>query len=147
MRSLLLIGFVAAGLSSVAFAQPVRPGMWRTTSTITAVDMPGAPPQVAAMMKGRPTTITQCVTPEQAAKDPRALMQVDKSCKVQSYSMAGGKMSATMVCQQRGGTVTVASAGAYTPTSATATSRISMSGASPMKMTASVSSRLIGPCT
>ena len=147
MRTLLLIGFVAAGASTVAFAQMVRPGKWQTTSTITAVDMPGAPPQVAAMMKGRPTTVTSCVTPEQAAKDPRALMGADKSCKVQNYSMAGGRLSATMVCQQRGSTVTVATAGTFTPTAYSAISHIVTSGEGAMKMTASVSSKLIGPCS
>ena len=148
MRKAMLAGFaVAAGIAGYVGAQAtIRPGLWQTTSTVVAVEMADAPPEVAAMMKGHPTSFTHCVTPEEAAKDPRALMQTDKSCKVQNYSMSGGKLAATMVCQQRGGTMTVTSAGSYTPTSYTATSHMVMTGSGAMKMTANVSSKLVGAC-
>jgi hypothetical protein len=148
MRRVIMLGLTAtAGLAGFAGAESmIRPGLWKTTSIVTAVDMPGAPPQVAAMMKGKPTTVSHCVTPEEVAKDPRALMQTDKSCKVQQFSMAGGRMSATMVCQQRGASMTVRSAGTYTPTSYTATASMVMTGGGGMKMTTNVSSKLIGAC-
>jgi Protein of unknown function (DUF3617) len=135
-----------AGLSTAAGAGIVQPGLWQTTSTVSAVDMPGAPPEVAAMMKGHPNVFTHCVTPDEAAKDPRALLASDKSCTFKNYSMAGGKLNATMVCQQHGGTMTVTSSGSYTPTSYAATSHMVMTGNGGMNMTASVSSKLIGAC-
>lgn len=148
MRTAIMIGsLAAAGIAAFAGAQAIKPGMWQTTSTVTSVDMPGAPPQVAAMMKGHPTTIKHCVTPEEAAKDPRALMRTNTSCKVQAFSMTGGKLNSTMVCRQAGGTLTVNTVGTYTPIGYTATAHMVMTGAGAMTMTANVSSKLIGACS
>jgi hypothetical protein len=138
-------GGIAASLATVAGAQSFQPGMWQTTNNVTDVTMPGAPPQVLAMMK-RTTTINHCVTPEEAAKNPRALMQTNKSCTITRFSMAGGHLDSAMSCQQQGGVMTMTSSGTYTPTSYAMISHMIMSGRSGMKMTARVNGKLTGPC-
>lgn len=69
MRRLLPIAalplLLAAGPATV-----ITPGKWVTTVEIVDVKMPGAPPGVAAAMKGRPTTVSTCITPEQAPGSP-----------------------------------------------------------------------------
>ncbi|MBV9840125.1 MAG: DUF3617 domain-containing protein [Sphingomonadaceae bacterium] len=147
MRWRILLGaFATAALSTTAGAGIVQPGMWRTTTTVTAVDMPGAPSGIAQMMKGHPNTFTHCVTPDEAAKDPRALISNDKSCQFKNYSMAGGKLDATMICNHGGGATTISTSGNYTPTSYTAVSHVVDSSRGGMNMTASVSSTLVGAC-
>ena len=148
MREAGLIVFVAGIAASgyVAAQATIQPGQWETTSTVTDADMPGVPAIIIGMMKGRPKTFSHCITPEQAAKDPRSLIQTGKSCTIQSFSMTGGKLSSVTVCPQPKGVMTVTSTGTYTPTSYTAASRMVMTGERTMTLNATVTSKLIGAC-
>ncbi|WP_337128868.1 hypothetical protein, partial [Staphylococcus aureus] len=58
-----------------AAATPIQPGKWRTTVTVVDMTMPGMPPGVAAMMKRKPTVVTACVTPADAAAGPRRVIE------------------------------------------------------------------------
>jgi hypothetical protein len=143
-------GFLFAAIVTFpALAQAqVTPGQWETTVTITSIDMPGAPPQMAQMMKKRPPTkVTYCVTPEQAAKGPREMLKQNPSCRLTSYSMKAGKVTSEMSCSQDGGTMVARSSGSYTPTSFNVTSTATMTGRMAMKMSSINSGRRIGPCT
>jgi hypothetical protein len=129
----------------------VTPGQWQTTVKVTSMEMPGAPPQVAEMMKksaaGGAHTVSHCVTPQQAAQGPREMIKQNKSCKFNKFSMSGGKFSTEMTCLQEGGTMTVRSAGSYGPNSFKATSAMTMSGRMRMASTSEVTGRRLGPCT
>jgi hypothetical protein len=146
MRRIIL--FVALAVSpTFAAAQAVQPGQWEIVTTVQSVEMPGAPPQVAAMMKGRPIRISQCISPADAAKGPQEMMKSSKQCRFTRYSMAGGRLSSEMVCDQDGGgAITATSTGTFTPTAFTATGRTVMTGAQGMTMTATTIGKRIGAC-
>lgn len=144
MRILLAAALLA--MPGVVAAQAVQPGQWDIATTIDSIDMPGAPPQVAAMMRGRTTHIKHCISAEDAAKGPQELMKSNKSCRFTRYSMAGGKLDSEMTCTQGGGTMTAVSTGSFTPTSFATTGTVTMSGAQAMRMTASTAGKRIGAC-
>lgn len=133
-------------LSAAAQAQ-VQPGQWEASVTVQSIDMPGAPPQVAAMMRGKTTKQNYCITPEQAAKGPQEMIKQNPSCRFTKYTMTGGTISTAMICSQNGGTMTAQSNGSYTPTSFNITSTAVMSGQMSMRMTSVGSGRRLGPCT
>jgi hypothetical protein len=142
-----------AGLLFVPFAAAaqVTPGQWETTVTIKSMDMPGAPPQVAQMMKsrmagGKPTRTSYCVTPEQAAKGPQEMLKQNPSCRFTKFSMAGGKIATEMTCKQDGGTMTAKSSGSYTAKAFNVNSNVAMSGQMSMRMASSNVGRWLGPC-
>jgi hypothetical protein len=139
LRSLALaLGLLAAS----AFAAPtVTPGMWESTSTITALDAPNLPPAVQAQMK-RSHTIRHCITPEQAAKGPEEVLKGNKSCQTRKFTLSGGMFDVDMVCQS----MTMHSQGRFTPTSYSSTGTMTMSGGGGMTMSFSGTGKLVGPC-
>ncbi|ABQ70767.1 DUF3617 domain-containing protein [Rhizorhabdus wittichii] len=146
MRRSYCIAFACAAALSVAAHAQVQPGQWESTVTVQSIDMPGAPPQVAAMMKGKTTRQTYCITPEQAAKGPQEMLKQNPSCHFTKYSMTGGVISTAMTCSQNGGTMTAQANGRYGPTSFNVTSTAVMSGRMSMRMTSASSGRRLGPC-
>jgi hypothetical protein len=147
MRRSNCFAFVLAAVLSTAAQAQVQPGQWEATVTVQSIDMPGAPPQVAAMMKGKTTRQSYCITPEQAAKGPQEMLKQNPSCHFTKYSMMGGVMSTAMTCAQNGGTMTAQANGKYTPTSFNVTSTAVMTGKMSMRMTSAGTGRRLGPCT
>lgn len=140
-----------AASASVANAR-VQPGQWEASYTVNSIDMPGAPPQVAQMMKsqmagGKKNRMTYCITPQQAAQGPQEMLKQNPSCRFTKYSMKGGTISTEMSCSHNGGTMTARANGSYTPTSFNVTSSAVMSGGMNMRMTTTNIGRRIGPCT
>lgn len=147
--NLMLVGLLTAPAAAQA---QVTPGQWEMTSTVTSMEMPGAPPQVAQMMKsrmagGKQNRVSYCITPEQAKQGPQEMLKQNPSCRFTKYSMKAGSLSTEMTCQQNGGTMTARSSGSYTATSFNVTSSAVMSGQMSMKMTTTGTGRRIGPCT
>lgn len=138
--------FITAIVLSTAAQAQIDPGQWEATVTIQSMSMPGAPPQVAAMMKGKATRQSYCITKEQAAKGPQEMLKQNPSCRFTKYSMSGGVISTAMTCSQNGGTMTVQANGTYTPTSFNMSSTALMSGRMSMRMTSTSSGRRVGPC-
>lgn len=144
---LILIAAAIAAPAWAAGAQTVQPGQWDIVTEVQSVDMPGAPAGVAAMIKGHPIRISQCLTPEQASRGPQDLMKGNKQCRFTRYSMTGGKLESEMVCQQGGGTMTATSSGSFTPTSFTVTgTSVMVNGAQRMTVVANTSGRRTGAC-
>ncbi len=145
MRHPFLFALLAA-VPALAAAQSVTPGKWEITTTVQSMEMPGAPPGIAAMMKGRPIRVTHCLTAEEAAKGPQEMMKSRKECQFTRYSMSGGKLSSEMVCRQGGGTMTATSTGSFSPTDFTTSGRSVMTGSQPMTLTATTVGHRIGDC-
>lgn len=145
MRYPLLFASLAT-IPALAAAQSVQPGKWEIVTTVESIDMPSAPPGIAAMMKGRPIKVSHCLTPEEAAKGPQEMMKSRKECQFTHYSMAGGKLSSEMVCKQGGGTITATTTGSFTATSFTTSGRSVMTGGQPMTMTATSVGHRLGDC-
>lgn len=145
--SLIFASVLIAG--SAAHAQ-VQPGQWETVVTVKSVDMPGAPPQVAQMMRqrmgGAPTRSRYCITPEQAAKGPQEMLKQNSSCKFSKYAVTGGVIATEMTCTQGGGTMTARANGSYTPNSFSVTSSAVMSGQMSMRIATTSTGKRLGPC-
>lgn len=145
MRALALAVLVAAAVTSAsAVAAPkVMPGQWQSVVTVQSMSMPGVPPAALAQMKQKPTTISYCLTPQEAEADPRKIMGADKSCKVTRFSFEGGKFSSAMTCQTDRGPSTITSTGTYTPTSYAMATAMKSAG---MTMASRVTAKRLGPC-
>jgi hypothetical protein len=116
-------------------------------STPTAVDMPGAPPQIAAMMKGKPTKMSFCITPEQAKLGPKGFGEASKDCRYTRFDVRGHHIDSEMVCNHGSGTMTATASGDFTPTSFVTNGRSVMTGPRRMSMTSRAAGRRMGDCT
>ena len=132
-----LIG-AAVGVAT-AFQIPMRAGEWELEMNMQMPGMPAMPP-----MK-----MTQCVTPEQLAKDPasglpRGMMQDGKqACSVSDYKQEGSTVSWKMSCE---GEMKMTGTGELTFKGDSYTGVMSMTmpqGAMTMK----VAGRRLGECT
>jgi hypothetical protein len=145
-RVSVIIAILAVTISSAAAAQIIQPGKWEMVSTPTSVEMPGAPPQMAAMMKGRPIKISLCITPEQARLGPEALAKASKNCRYTRFDVRGGHIDTQMVCNQAGSSMTVTASGNFTPVSFVTDGRSVMTGRQKMTMTSHAVERRVGDC-
>jgi hypothetical protein len=140
---------IALILAAPAAAQTMQPGLWEITSKMTGMDMPSMPAAAAKAMAGRSVTLRHCLKPEDIAKGPERLFgQTNGECRFLDHSMKGGKLSSTMQCKTAAGETLVKSSGSYTPTSYTATSRMTTTtkGAPAITMSSSVTGRRVGDC-
>lgn len=138
--------FLILALLPAAAQAQVTPGQWEIVTTVDSMDMPGAPPGIAAMMKGRPIKVRHCLTADEAARGPQEMMKARKECTFSRYAMTGGKLDSVMTCQQGGSTMTATSSGSFTPTDFATTSRTVMTGSHAMTMTAKTIGRRVGDC-
>lgn len=137
---LLLLALPAAGHAQV------QPGQWDIAVTVNSIDMPGAPPGIAKMMAGKTTRVSQCITPEQAAKGPQEMLRQNRGCRFTRYGMAGGRLNSEMVCDMQGGKMTATTSGSFTPVGFSATGRSVMTGVHAMTMTSTSVGRRVGAC-
>lgn len=98
-----------ASAGALAQAQ-VQPGLWEASTTVNSIDIPGAPPQAAQMMKGQMASggrnkMTYCITPQQAAQGPQEMLKQNPSCRFSKYVMKAGRIATEMSCTQNGGTI------------------------------------------
>lgn len=145
-----------SGSASSAAAAPItfQPGKWQATSELVSMEVPGMPPQIAKANVGQKTSFESCMTAEQAAKPPSDFFTHNDAttrCTTENFAMAGGKLDATMVCEDRKtpGKMTMTLKGDYRPTSYTATMTMVRDGAPAggnMKITAKTSGKRVGEC-
>lgn len=141
MASVALLGIAAAPPGPI-----IQPGKWENRVEILDVQMKGAPPGLAAAMKGRPMVVTSCITPKQAEAGPQAAMNADKACHFTRYSAAGGRIATELVCNRPAGTMRMTSQGSYTPTSYSVSGSGVMSGRVSMTMKSRTTGRRLGGC-
>ncbi|HEU4705159.1 MAG TPA: DUF3617 domain-containing protein [Sphingomicrobium sp.] len=131
----------------------VRPGKWQSQVRIETFELPGAPPEAAAMrgMHERAQVYESCLTPEQAKRPKEDFFAgADKNCRYDHFTMGDGKIDAVMKCSGEGMAQTMAMKGSYGPDSYQM--RMSMkadAGAGPpggMTMTMRVDARRVGEC-
>ncbi len=144
---------LAAGMAAVPAAvsaadPPIRAGQWEVRSAVLDIDMPGAPPGMAAMIKGKPTVVRHCLTPEQAAQGPQEMLKDSRGqCRFSRYDMTGGRIDAVMECSGQGGQMTSTTTGTYSAEGYQAESRMTTTGpAGKMTMRVSGSGKYLGPC-
>ena len=98
-----------------------QPGRWESSVKIARMDIPGLPPQAKEAMgkqMGSTQTFATCLTPEQANKPDAGFFQAGaKDCKYDTFTMAGGKIDAAMICDRGGQKLKMTMAGTYSETS------------------------------
>lgn len=141
-------------------AMKLRPGQWEITIDMGKLDLPGAPPEVARAVGEAVTKnsrrITHCLTQEEADRPPADIVAGGSSdqCRYESFSMVGGRMDGTMVCngQDRPGETRMTMAGTYSPVQYAVDMDMKITappgiGVGTMTMTAKTSGRRVGECT
>ncbi len=100
-------------------ALKLEPGQWEATTEILSASAPGLPPEAVREMVGQKQTVSNCVTPEQAANPSANFLagQKNSNCTYQDFSMDGGRMGGTMTCTGPGtpGKMVMNMEGSYGP--------------------------------
>ena len=141
-----MIAVIAANLSTTATAQIIEPGKWEMVTTPISMDMPGMPPALVARMRGRPITLSLCVTPDQARLGPRALAKASKNCRYTRFDARGSRIDSQMVCTEPTGTITATATGNFTPTRFATSGRTVTTGRRRMVVTSHTDGRRVGNC-
>lgn len=140
---------VAAQLAQVE----IDPGQWEATTEILAVSGP-LPEEALARMRGQRTTMSNCITPEQAARPSANFLaaQQGSECTYRDFSMRGGKLAGSMTCSggQLPGEMTTTMRGDYGPQSYDMTMDMETAAGLPdglaMEIQARTTGRRIGEC-
>ena len=99
-----------------------EPGQYRVSMEVLEIDIPGAPPQAAAMMRDMMGSQTHeyCLRPEDVEKgfeESVRQSQKDSNCTFSKFDVDGGTIDAKMSCSGEGqGTMTMTLQGEGTPT-------------------------------
>ncbi|MCX8477713.1 MAG: DUF3617 domain-containing protein [Sphingomonas sp.] len=146
---------VAEKIAASGGAISLSPGRWEGTATITNMEIPGAPPELAAKMKegfSKGNSFANCLTPEEAKKPAADFFSGDnKDCRYDHFSMANGRIDAKMQCKSGGMTVDATMVGQFSSDSfqMTMTSKSAGAPGQPMSahtMTLKMDSRRTGEC-
>ncbi|MDE8650184.1 DUF3617 domain-containing protein [Novosphingobium album (ex Liu et al. 2023)] len=129
-----------------------RPGRWEVSMQIRDIDIPGLPPEMKDMMKGRMSVMhntATCLTAQEAARPRTGFFKPgNDDCTYQHFDMAGGRVDAAMTCEDRGMTQTMRMSGTYGEESydiaIESDGRIE---GRPMSMDMVIRSRRVGECT
>lgn len=94
----------------------IRPGNWTADLTIDSVDVPDMPPELIESFKKKyEIHRSKCLTAEETTSPNRLLFGRPDGCEYSRQKMAGGKISATMNCEQPAATQTIQLEGEYEP--------------------------------
>lgn len=99
-------GDAAADMADAMADGPMpQPGKYRTTAELVAFEIPGAPPQMAEMMRsafaeGAIEASESCLTPEQASVSREEMLKnmAESNCTVSTFEMNGGQFNAALSC-------------------------------------------------
>lgn len=143
-----------AAEAAANFDESVRPeaGQYRASIEVLEVDIPGAPPQVAEMMKSSMSSTTSefCLTEEQAARGFEEMAQQgQEDCTYDKFEVDGGSIDAAMTCKQAGNEVkmTVVGTGGRTSSEMTMTMTGDFAGMGEGTMKMKTSQERIGDCS
>jgi len=145
---------VAAKVKEAGMDQiTIRPGLWQSKVTINKVEVPGAPPEMAAAMQGKTSEErTYCLTPEEAKKPNENFFAGNRDeCRYDHFTMSGGKIDAAMRCTHEQMTQQIDFAGSYTPDAYQMAMDTKVAGGpremAGMSMSMRVESKRVGECS
>ena len=132
----------------------IQPGQWEATHEIVSASAPGIPADSLKSMVGQKSTVSNCITPEQAAKPSANFLAAQQSnnCTYQDWNMDGGKMTGTMTCEGNGmpGKVIMTMSGDYGNTAYALDMDMNTTGLPgnmTMNIKAKTTGRRVGECT
>jgi hypothetical protein len=127
-----------------------QPGLYKTTVTMSGLDFPGLPPEMAGHGAGLTTTSEHCLTKAEVDKGFEELIKQgqDGECSYERFEMSGGQLDAVMVCNAQGRAARMEMTGTTTPTTADLEASMAMEfdgvGKGTMRFTAQ--HRWVGDC-
>ncbi|MGY6552234.1 MAG: DUF3617 domain-containing protein [Erythrobacter sp.] len=95
----------ASGMTTPEMAAADMPeleaGQYRATITMTGIDVPGLPPEMAGHGAGLTTTNEYCLSQADVAGGFEEMMKrgQDGDCQYERFNAAGGKLDAVMLCK------------------------------------------------
>ncbi|MEO0056878.1 MAG: hypothetical protein RIT17_314, partial [Pseudomonadota bacterium] len=108
--------------AKTAKAQGIKPepGLYKTTVTMTGINIPGMPPEMAGHGAGQTVTSEDCLTQQEVDKGFEELIKQGQNgeCSYERFNLAGGKIDAVMVCQAEGRETRMEMTGTTTATTA-----------------------------
>ena len=152
LRITYLAGLVVmATVPALAAPPSVQPGRWESTTRIVDMVAPGLPPQALQMMKGRPITVSYCVTPEDAAQGPQKMLEQSQKnngdCKMLKHEISGNRMNAEMQCSSKDmGNSRITMQGEFAETAYNMNMAMESSGGPFQKMSSTMTAKRIGAC-
>ena len=127
-----------------------EPGLYKTTVTMTGLEIPGMPPEMEDHGAGLVTTVEDCLTAEEVEKGFEGMVKQGQNgeCAYETFSLADGKIDAVLVCKAEGRAIRTSMSGPATSTGADliATSALEFDGAGKGTMTATIKHERIGEC-
>lgn len=113
-----------------AEAEGLKPeaGQYKAVITMTGMEIPGMPAEMAGHGAGMTTTTEYCLTQEEVDKGFEEMMKRGQNgeCAYESFNLADGKMDAVMVCKTPEGEARMTMNGTVTPTSSDFTASMAM---------------------
>jgi hypothetical protein len=127
-----------------------EPGQYKAVITMTGMDIPGMPAEMAGHGAGLTTTTEYCLTQEEVDKGFEEMMKRGQNgeCSYESFSLKDGKMDAVMVCKTPEGDARMTMDGKVTPTTSdfTATMAMQVPEMGEGKMTFTAKHERVGDC-
>jgi hypothetical protein len=127
-----------------------QPGLYKATITMTAMEIPGMPAEMAGHGSGMTTTTEYCLTEEDVAEGFEEMMKRGQNgeCSYESFDLDNGKFDAVMVCKTPEGDARMTMNGTATPTTSdfTATMAMNVPETGEGKMTFAAKHERIGEC-
>lgn len=134
-------------------AERPLPGQYQARITFQSINIPGAPPQVADMMRNMMTnTVNYCLTPAEIEEGFRAITdrstQDGQECTYERFSYQGGEIDAVMMCKVDGQSMRMEMTGSGNATSSDITMKMNGDfGVGDGSMTLRAQHERIGECS
>jgi hypothetical protein len=105
-----------------------EPGQYKATITMTGMEIPGMPAEMAGHGAGMTTTSEYCLTQAEVDKGFEEMMKRGQNgeCSYETFNLDNGKMDAVMVCKTPEGEARMTMDGTVTPTSSDFTATMAM---------------------
>ncbi len=109
----------SGGGSTSGAAVSLQPGQWEMTTTVVSMNIPNMPQGVSPPTPP-PSTISMCLTPEQAAAPNGGFLTgtgEGGGCRSDNMTMADGRIQGVVQCDSQGTQMRATVNGQFTPTS------------------------------
>jgi hypothetical protein len=127
-----------------------QPGFYKTTITMTGLEIPGMPEEMEGHGAGLARTVESCLTQAEVDKGFESLLTKgqDGACRFENFALKDGAFEAVMVCDAQGATTRTTMQGTATPTGAdvTASTRMGFGGGVEGTMNVSARHKRVGEC-
>lgn len=119
------VSMAEAGEAIAASDMKPRPGLYRVSTEITGMQMPGVPADMSGTRMGLGNSVEHCVTPAEAESGYAEMMKEGQtgSCTYDRFDLSGSSFDGVMVCSSGEGDMRITFDGTVTPTSSTMDAR------------------------